>query len=92
MANVITVKNLQAVVDRINTVTGSPVEQRSNGLANIGNYHLSGAYSGYALHRMDNAGGGIRDISQSGYVSKRALYDILHAYLAGYEAGKGESV
>jgi hypothetical protein len=73
-------------------VTGSPVEQYStvNGklVANIGNYHLSGAYGGYALHRMVNVGGGITDVSQSGHVSKRALYDILHAYLAGYDAGK----
>jgi hypothetical protein len=96
MANVITVKNLQAVVNRINMVTGSPVEQYStvNGklLANIGNYHLSGAYGGYALHRMVNVGGGIIDISNSGHVSKRALYDLLHMYLAGYEAGKGETV
>ena len=92
----ITLKNLQAVVDRINTTTGSPVEQYTSVdgklLANIGNYHLSGAYGGYALHRMDNLSGGITDISKSGYVSKRALYDLLHMYLAGYEAGKGETV
>jgi hypothetical protein len=92
----ITLKNLQAVVDRINKATGSPVEQytKANGklVANIGNYHLSGAYGGYALYRMVNASGGIRDISDSGYMTKRALYDLMHAYLAGYEAGKGETV
>ena len=96
MANVITLKNLQAVVNRINTTTGSPVEQytKVNGklVANIGNYHLSGAYGGYALYRMVNASGCIRDISDSGYMTKRALYNILHAYLAGYEAAKGETV
>jgi hypothetical protein len=96
MANVITLKNLQAVVDRINTTTGSPAEQytKVDGklLANIGNYHLSGAYGGYALYRMVNASGGIRDISDSGYMTKRALYDLLHMYLAGYEAAKGENV
>jgi hypothetical protein len=97
MAYTITLKNLQAVVDRINTTTGSPVEQYTKTedgklVANIGNYHLSGAYGGYALHRMVNASGGITDVSQSGHVSKRALYDLLHMYLAGYEAGKGETV
>ena len=93
MANTITTKNLQAVVDRINTTTGSPVEQYSkDDGANIGNYHLSSAYGGYALYRMVNASGGIRDISDSGYMTKRALYDLMHAYLAGYEAGKGETV
>jgi hypothetical protein len=92
MANTITLKNLQSVVDRINKATGSPVEQytKVNGklLANIGNYHLSGAYGGYALHRMDNLSGGITDISNSGHMTKRVLYDMLHMYLAGYEAGK----
>lgn len=88
MANVITAKNLQAVCDRINKTTGSPAEPRNATGANIGNYHLSSAYSGYALHRTVNASGGIRDISNSGYLSKRALYDLMHAYLAGYEAGK----
>ena len=93
MANTITTKNLQAVVDRINKATGSPVEQYSEDIGtNIGNYHLSSAYGGYALYRIVNASGGIRDISQSGYISKRALYDLLHMYLAGYEAGKGETV
>ena len=91
MANIITVKNLQAVVDRINKGTNSPSTQYSTtvpGAANIGNYHLSSAYSGYALHRVVNTGGGIRDISNAGYMSKRALYDLMFAYLAGYEAGK----
>ena len=96
MANIITLKNLQAVVDRINKATGSPVkpytEVNDKLIANIGNYHLSSAYGGYKLHRMCTLGGGIRDISNSGYMSKRALYDIMHAYLAGYEAGKGETV
>jgi len=96
MANIITVKNLQAVVDRINTTTASPMDQytKVNGklLANIGNYHLSGAYGGYALHQMCTTSGGITDISKSGHVSKRALYDLLHMYLAGYNAGKGETV
>ena len=96
MANTITLKNLQAVVDRINTTTGSAGEPYTsvNGklVANIGNYHLSSAYGGYALYRIMNASGGIRDISNSGYMTKRALYDMLHMYLAGYEAGKGETV
>jgi hypothetical protein len=92
MAKVITLKNLQAVVDRINKATGSPMEPytKVDGelIANIGNYYLSSAYCGYALYRMVNVGGGIMDISNSGHMTKRALYDMLHMYLAGYEAGK----
>jgi hypothetical protein len=87
MAKVITVKNLQAVVDRINKATKSPAEPSNASGANVGNYHLAGAYSGYALHQVVDASGGIRDISNSGYISKRALYDLMFAYLAGYAAG-----
>jgi len=100
MANTITVKDLQAVVDRINRVTGSPMTEytykhigvKGELVANIGNYHLSSAYGGYALHRMCNTGGGTANVNNSGYVTKRALYDLLHMYLAGYNAGKGETV
>jgi hypothetical protein len=41
-----------------------------------------------ALHPIVSASGGIRDISNAGHMSKRALYDLMFAYLAGYEAGK----
>jgi hypothetical protein len=89
----ITKENLQAVVDRINKTTGSPAQTYTdvNGklVANIGNYHLSNAYGGYALHRVCNTSGGITDVSNSGHVSKRELYDLMFAYLAGYEAAIG---
>jgi len=82
--------NLQAVVDRINRMTGSPMEPwAKNGdgkyHANIGNYHLSGAYGGYALHRMHSDGGGIVDVLRTGHVSKRELYYQMHAFIAGLE-------
>lgn len=89
--------NLQAVVDRINRMTGSPIEPWSkNGdgkyHANIGNYHLSGAYGGYALHRMHNDAGGIVDVLRIGHVPKRTLYNAMHAFIAGIEtaSAKGE--
>ena len=84
--NRITTKDLQAVVDRINKITGSPTTsytKTDEGFrANINNYHLSGAYGGYALHRMCNDGGGVNDIF-GGFRPKRELYDLLHAYLKG---------
>jgi hypothetical protein len=86
----ITLKKLQFVVDRINEVTNSPREYRgANGVIAIGHYCLDGAYGGYALHRVCNTSGGITDISKVGHVSKRTLYDLMHAFLAGYEAAKG---
>ena len=83
------VKNLQAVVDRINRMAGSPMEPWVRGedgklRGQIGNYHLDGAYGGYALHRMVNEGGGIINITD-GYRPKRELYDLLFAFIRGME-------
>lgn len=51
--------------------------------ANIGNYHLSGAYGGYSLYRMDNDGGGVQDVLVCGYISKRDLYYRMQAFIRG---------
>jgi len=87
----ISTQDLQAVVDRINRITGSPMEPytkigevpHQRYTANIGNYHLSGAYGGYALHRMDTDGGGVEDVLGCGHLAKRDLYDRMHAFIRG---------
>lgn len=76
--NRVTVKDLEAIVNRINTITSSPATsytKLADGKfkANIGNYHLDGAYGGYALYRMDNIGGGVQDVLRVGHVPKREL-------------------
>lgn len=85
----ITEKDLQKVVDRINRETGSPMTtytKTADGKhsANVGNYHLDGAYGGWKLVRMDNQSGGIRNVTD-GFVPKRELYDLMHAILTGME-------
>ena len=88
----ITEKQLQALVDRLNRVTNSPATPYTrNGdklTANIGNHHLSWAYGGVELDRMDNQGGGISCPLGSGHGTKRELWDKIHAYIAGIEAGQ----
>lgn len=89
----ITRTDLQAVVTRLNTVTGSPAEpytRRDDGTytANVGNYHLSGAYGGWCVHRMSNDGGGVTTPISYGHIPARELYEQLHAYLRGFEAGR----
>lgn len=83
-------KNLEAQVDRINQLTGSPLEPYTyvdgKFLANIGNYHLDQAYGGIKLNRMFNVGGGICAISKNGFVTKRELSSWMDAYIAGLEA------
>jgi hypothetical protein len=94
MSDRITDKQLQYLVDRINELTGSPMvpwTSRGEGKgirANIGNYHLSGAYGGVCLHRMMNEGGGVNTPLGLGHVPKRELYNQLRAYVAGLEERK----
>jgi len=85
----ITEKHLKSVVDRINRVTNSPLEPYTRDgdkfTANIGNYHLSFAYGGVSLERMCNPGGGVSEVFRCGHVTKRELYNRMHALLAGLE-------
>ena len=90
MSNRITVKNLQAVVDRINRELDRPLEpytKQPDGTykANLGCYHLDSAYGGYALHCLDNDSGGVRD-TLGGHMPKATLYEALHAFLCGVSA------
>jgi hypothetical protein len=81
--NRVTEKQLQAVVDRLNRITGSPMEPYLDGKAQIGNYHLSHAYGGVCLHRMFNDGGGVSSPLSIGHVPKRELLNLMHAYICG---------
>lgn len=90
----ITMRDLEATVRRINTICGTPqapyckIEARGETMpryvAQIGCYHMSGAYGGYALHQMVNDGGGVRDIF-GGHLPKRELYERMHAFIRGLE-------
>lgn len=85
----ITEKHLEATINRINRITGSPEKPYSTidgkFTANVGNYHLSGAYGGVCLHRMHNDGGGVSSPLGGGYVPKRELYERMHAFIAGLD-------
>lgn len=85
----ITMNDLNNVVKRINIITNSPIEpytkKENKYIANIGNYHLDGAYGGWALHRMQTIGGGIEDIINVGHVSKKELYMLMQAYIRGLQ-------
>ena len=91
MPQQITMRDLDGVVKRLNQITRSPLTpwEHVNGqnVANIGNYHLDGAYGGWKLERMVNEHGGVTDVLYSGYESKRELYGMIHAYIRGIEAG-----
>lgn len=73
--------DLEQLVDRINTVKGTPMLPRENGKSNVDNYHLSWAYGGVKLEQMVNECGGVRCIT-SGYGTKKELYYQLQAMLS----------
>jgi hypothetical protein len=81
--NRVTEKQLQAIVDRLNRITNSPMEPYVDGKAQIGNYHLSHAYGGVCLHRMFNDGGGVSSPLSTGHVPKRELAALMYAYISG---------
>ena len=78
---------LQGLIDRLNLITNSPSEpytKTDKGYqANIGNYHLDGAYGGWKLVRMVSPEGGIQCPISMGYESKRDCYRMIAAFIAG---------
>jgi acetoin utilization deacetylase AcuC-like enzyme len=88
--NRITDKDLQAACDRINRMMGTPAALYATNddgvhMAQIGCFHLSHAYGGVCLHQMMNLSGGCRSVLGGGYVTKREMYEKLHAYIAGLQ-------
>ena len=78
----ITMQDLQSAVDTLNRITSF---HRIH-VANVGNYHLDGAYGGWQLSQMDNASCASRDVLSSGHVPKRELYNLIWAYIKGIQA------
>lgn len=94
MADRITDKHLESMCARINAAARMPLKPwvfdaaTGKNIAQIGNYHISGAYGGVQLHQMHNAAGGVSTPLNTGYVAKRELYNALAAFLAGLEFNK----
>ncbi len=91
MSTRITRAFLEAKARTINSMTKSPDEPSrmvdGKYVSNVGNYHISGAYGGYSLHRMSNGAGGVSDVFDCGHVPARELAGLMSAYTAGlYDA------
>jgi len=93
----ITQKDLERIVLRLNRKLNrpeTPYGKDENGRfkANLGNFHISGAYGGVALEEVQTDGGGVRRVSTDGYGTKRQMYTWMTAFLSGIEvtAEKGE--
>lgn len=91
MTTRITRSFLEAKAATISSMRGALAEpyRTVNGkaVANVGNYHISGSYGGYCLHRMCNEAGGVSDVLNCGHVTARQLAALMSAYTAGlYDA------
>jgi len=82
----ITKQDVENVADRINNITGNSLNQwvkRGKSFkSKVGNYHISYAYGGVALHQFSNEGGAVRDVF-GGHMPKRELYYRMQAYCDG---------
>jgi hypothetical protein len=83
----ITEKMLEAQVQELNRITGSPESTYKKTakrlVAQVGNYHISYAYGGVCLHRVQNNMGGVCDVLSCGHIPKRELFYRLQAYKSG---------
>lgn len=91
MTTRITRAHLDAKAATINNMMKSPAEPSrmvdGKYRANVGNYHISGSYGGYSLHRMCNESGGVSDVFSCGHIPARQLAALMSAYTAGlYDA------
>lgn len=92
MTDRITRKHLEGLCNTLNRVTNSPMtpwtrDENNKFHANIGNYHIDGAYGGWQLQRIMNEHGGVNTPIGGGYVPARELYNRMHAYLDGLFEG-----
>lgn len=89
----ITIKRLETLIHRLNTLTGENPEPYTRGedgrwRANVGTYTLSRAYGGVQLERMHSEGGGVTAPLGIGHTSNRDLWERVHAMIRGIELGR----
>ena len=85
----ITKAQLEARVAHLNVRTGNPTEpykaDETTGryVAQVGCFHVGGAYGGFRLEQISNEGGGCRDISPRG--TRREVFTYIGAMLSGIQ-------
>lgn len=93
----ITDSDLRALCDRLNKLTGSPMQpyamndEGTRSVAQVGNFHISGAYGGVCLHRMSNTSGGVHTPIGGGHVPKRELWLQMNAFFLGIDLAQYEA-
>jgi hypothetical protein len=94
MPDKITSAHLAKAVAMLNREFNAPPEPYTGqpdgtNIPNPGNFHLDSGYGGWKLARMTESGGTVDPIN-TGFVSARALYDLVHAFAAGARLARKE--
>ncbi len=89
----ITKQDLENAIDRLNATAGTPTEpwakdKAGKFRANIGNYHLDGAYGGWKFTQHVNEGGGCNNPTAMGFETKRDCLAMINAFTAGLTSAK----
>ena len=82
MSNRITQKDLQSIVDDLNSAKGFDPKECETSYKHINSYQLDFAYGGVKLVQIKSTGGGQISISPNGYGTKRELYTFLRGFSA----------
>lgn len=95
MANNITRPFVEKQLENLNILTGMPTSpyhtnEEGNIVPGNGNYHLDGAYGGYAFCRMtlQPGGTGTEQVGNMGYVSLKVISNYIRMFSEGYRAAK----
>lgn len=88
----ITDKILNAKIDALNQLTGSPANPYTRDpetgklTANVGSHYLAHGFQGVNVYKLANAGGGVTTPLGNHDRPRRELADALDHYAAGYRA------
>ncbi len=87
-------KCLKSLARRLNRLTNQPLEpwtrDESGWSSAVGNFHISHATRGAALHQITNTSGGVTDVFFHGHVPKRELEGMIRAFITGIEYQQGQ--
>lgn len=91
MASRITMNNLRNLCGILNRMTGNPQQPYADGrsadgslIHNTGCYYISGRNGMAMLVQMSSGGGEACPLGYN-YHTKAELFDLIHAFLSGYE-------
>ena len=92
----ITDKILQAKIDALNSLTGSPANPYTRDpetgklIGNVGAHYLSHGFQGANVYRLANDAGGVTTPLGNYHRPRRELADDLDQYAAGYRAAAAQ--